>query len=368
MVLGTSNNDLMADLKAFDESKLGVKGLIDAGVDKLPPIFVNKQPTSPRSAKASNASQQCIPVIDLAGIEDGGAERRKEIMKEVSDICEKWGFFQVVNHGIHQDVLDEMIKGAKRFHELDPDEKKLYYVRGDDTKKKFVYTSNFYLYTGSVTNWRDTTVCLMNPMPEPEEFPETCRDIIMEYGKGVQKLGFTFMELLSESMGLKADHLKSMDCGEDFICLTHYYPPCPQPELAIGINQHADNDTITILLQDEIGGLQVLHDDQWYEVPHIPGALVVNTGDMLQLISNDKYKSVIHRVQSKKIGPRISVACFFRPKKGNPRLFAPIKELLSEEDPPIYRETTIGEYLANYVSTGQDYGVQPALERFKLQR
>ncbi|KAL2938998.1 1-aminocyclopropane-1-carboxylate oxidase-like protein 1 [Bienertia sinuspersici] len=328
------NNDKMAELKAFDASQLGVKGLIDAGVEQLPRIFVNEQPPSPRST--NNESNVSIPVIDLGGVES--LERRGEIMKEVSDACEKWGFFQAVNHGIPENVLDEMIKGARRFHELDSEVKKSYYVRGDNTNKKFVYTSNFYLYTGSVTNWRDT-------------------DIMLEYGKYIEKLGSTFLELLSEAMGLKPEHLKGMDCAEDYICLTHYYPPCPQPELAVGINKHADNDTLTILLQDQIGGLQVLHDNQWYDVPHIPGAL---------LLSNDKYKSVIHRVQSKKVGPRISVACFFRPKKGNPRLLAPIKDILSEENPPIYRETTIGEYLANYISTGQDYGVQPSLERFKL--
>ena len=112
----------------------------------------------------------------------------------------------------------------------------------------------------------------------------------MEFGKSVKKLGHTFMELLSEGMGLNPTHLKEMDCAEDVVLLTHYYPPCPQPELAVGINKHADSDVLTILLQDEIGGLQVLHDDLWYDVPHIPGAFVVNTGDFLQVsIVRDSY-------------------------------------------------------------------------------
>ncbi|XP_021725874.1 1-aminocyclopropane-1-carboxylate oxidase homolog 1-like [Chenopodium quinoa] len=362
-----TNFERNADLKTFDESQMGVKGLIDAGVTQLPRIFVNDLP-SPDSKKVNEGLKLNIPVIDFTGLEDAGPERRKEIIKELSDVTEKWGFFQVVNHGIPQHVLEEMLKGARRFHDLDAEAKRQYYVRGIDTKKKFVFTSNFYLYTGHVTNWRDTTVATMNPMPDPEEISEACRDIMMEYGKSVRKLGLTFMELLSEAMGLNPNHLEDMDSAEDYLLLTHYYPPCPQPESAIGINKHADNDILTVLLQDDIGGLQVLHDDIWYDVPHIPGALVINTGDLLQLISNDKYKSVIHRVQSKKIGPRISVACFFRPSLKNPRLLAPIKELLSDENPPIYRETTAGEYLAHYYKTGQDYGVQPALENFKLNK
>ncbi|KNA13085.1 hypothetical protein SOVF_119850 [Spinacia oleracea] len=363
-----TNYERKDELKAFDESQMGVKGLIDAGVTQLPRIFVNDLPPSQDSTKVNNIQQLSIPVIDFTGLEDGGPERRNEIMKELSDTCEKWGFFQVVNHGIPPHVLEEMLKGARRFHDLDAEAKKPYYVRGIDPKKKFVFTSNFYLYTGHVTNWRDTTIAIMNPMPEPEEFSETCRDIMMEYGKCVRKLGLTLMELLSEAMGLNPNHLKDMDSAEEHLLLTHYYPPCPQPELAIGINQHADNDIVTVLLQDDIGGLQVLHDDVWYDVPHIPGALVINTGDLLQLISNDKYKSVIHRVQSKKVGPRISVACFFRPGMKNSRLLAPIKELLSDENPAIYRETTAGQYLAHYTKIGQDYGVEPALEYFKLNK
>ncbi|KNA13084.1 hypothetical protein SOVF_119840, partial [Spinacia oleracea] len=356
------------ELKAFDESKMGVKGLIDAGVTKLPRIFVNDLPPSPYSTnyEMNNGQQLKFPVIDFVGLEDGGLERRSEIIKKVSDTCEKWGFFQVVNHGISPCVLEGMLKGARRFHDLDAEAKKSYYSRGIDSKKKFVFTSNVYLYTGRVTNWRDTTITPMSPMPDPEEFPEICRDITMEYGRCVRKLGLTLMELLSEGMGLNPNHLKDMDSAEEHLLLTHYYPPCPQPELAIGINQHADNDIVTVLLQDDIGGLQVLHDDVWYDVPHIPGALVINTGDLLQLISNDKYKSAIHRVQSKKVGPRISVACFFRPSVKNPRLLAPITELVSDENPVIYRETTTGQYLAHYTKIGQDYGVEPALENFKL--
>jgi len=106
--------------------------------------------------------------------------------------------------------------------------------------------------------------------------------VTIEFGEAVKNLGHTFMELISEGMGIKKTHLKEMDCAEEVFLLSHYYPPCPEPELAVGINKHADNDILTILLQDEIGGLQVLHNDLWYDVPHIPGALVINTGDLLQ--------------------------------------------------------------------------------------
>ncbi|GAB2217699.1 hypothetical protein Droror1_Dr00000903 [Drosera rotundifolia] len=358
--------DRKTELKAFDESKAGVKGLLDAGVTSLPRIFVNNQ-TLPLDGLTvvtnDDQTQAGIPIIDLGGVNDVPA-RREEIIKEILDACGTWGFFQIVNHGIPQTMLNEIREGVLKFHELDTETKKKYYTR-EYGKKKFIYNSNYYLFEGPVTNWRDTITAVMAPVAaDPQEIPEVCREIIIDYSKEVIRLGHTLFELFSESMGLHPNHLKDIDCAEEMMLLGHYYPPCPEPEKAIGINNHKDNDFLTILLQDQVGGLQVLNDNKWVEVPYVPGALVINTGDLLQLISNDRFKSVVHRVQSKKVGPRISVAGFFRPVYWNPRPFGPIKEILSEENPAIYRECTNKEYLQTYFSTGQDG--TPALDKFKL--
>ncbi|CAK9165458.1 unnamed protein product [Ilex paraguariensis] len=274
------NYNRTIELKAFDDTKAGVKGLVDAGVAKVPRMFftppedISDKTTKPRETQFS------IPIIDLDGV-NGDQVRHTETVSQVRDAAEVWGFFQVVNHGIPIRVLEEMKDGVRRFYEQDTEEKKQWYTR--DSSQRVVYNSNFDLYGAVAANWRDTTYCSIAPNPpKPEELPAACRDILLEYSGQLMKLGRALFELLSEALGLDPNHLNNMDCAEGLAILYHYYPACPEPELTLGATKHSDSDFLTVLLQDHIGGLQVLHQNQWIDVPPTPGALVVNVGDLMQ--------------------------------------------------------------------------------------
>ncbi|XP_028762395.1 1-aminocyclopropane-1-carboxylate oxidase homolog 1 [Neltuma alba] len=367
--MGSSNTyDRLQELKAFDESKSGVKGVVESGITKIPRIFIRppEEIAGDEGLGSERGQTQFeIPVIDLKDIvATGGDHADDDVVGKVRCAAETVGFFQVVNHGIPMKLLQEMLAAARVFHELPKEVKMEYYTR--EEKRRVKFSSNFDLYQSKYANWRDTLFCVMAPEPlDPQELPLVCRDVTMEYSKQIAALGNVLFELLSESLGLKADYLKSMDCAKGHCLLSHYYPPCPQPELTMGTTKHSDPDFLTILLQDHIGGLQVLCHNQWIDVPPLPGALVVNIGDLLQLMSNDRLKSVEHRVLANVEGPRVSVACFFTlHTHPTTRTYGPIKELLSPHKPPLYSHTSLQDFIAYYDNKGLDG--YSALSHFKL--
>ncbi|KAJ0937955.1 putative oxoglutarate/iron-dependent dioxygenase, non-heme dioxygenase domain-containing protein [Helianthus annuus] len=329
--------DRKAELQAFDETKTGVKGLVDSGVTEVPRIFHLPSPEDLNSQQP----KLTLPTIDLQGI-DNNPIRRKEVIEQVKDALESWGFFQLVNHGIPNNMLEEMIKGVMDFYEQESEVKKQWYTRDMSGKTRVIYNSNFDLYAAPVTNWRDTFYCTMVPNPpEPHELPPPCSDILLKYSNQVMKL------------------------ADGLAVLGHYYPSCPQPELTIGTPDHTDNSFITILLQDHIGGLKIFYQNQWTQVPPILGAVVVNAGDFLQLITNDKFVSSRHKVVANKVEPRVSVASFFTtgPVQTS-KVYEPIAELLSKDNPAKYRGTTVKEYADYYNAKGLDN--TSALLHFKI--
>nr|KJB28442.1 hypothetical protein B456_005G048600 [Gossypium raimondii] len=303
--MGSKTSEFQVDSNLDYDRETGVKG-IDSGVTKIPRIFIDQSIILEKNNTDCSNNQLSVPILALQGI-NGDSALRAKVINQVRNACANWGFFQVVHHGIPVSVLDEMIDGIRQFHEQNTE---------------VLYLRNYDLYKPKATNWRDSLGCIMS-LDDPAH-PQSClNDIVMDYSKQVLTLGFTLFELLSQALGLNPSCLNDLGCADLLLLMGHYYPPCPQPKLIMGTTNYKD----------------ILHHNYWIDVPCIPGALVVNVGDLPQLVSNEKFKSMNHRVLAKWAGPKISVACFLimqaNNKENESRLYGQIKELLSENNPPI---------------------------------
>ena len=158
------------EVKRFDDTKAGVKGLVDAGVCKVPKIFIAPSNDQADFPTCQQPSLQ-IPIINLGGLY---GDRHTEIVNAVRIASETWGFFQVVNHAIPQNVLEDMIKGVRRFNEQDLEVKKQFYTRDPTTSVRF--NTNYDLYQSKAANWRDSLAFTKATVDhEPQKLPQVCR-------------------------------------------------------------------------------------------------------------------------------------------------------------------------------------------------
>ncbi|XP_065855911.1 1-aminocyclopropane-1-carboxylate oxidase homolog 4-like [Euphorbia lathyris] len=335
--------DRVKEAKLFDDSKTGVKGLLDSGVTSIPRIFIHPIETL---SDLKSIQSDIIPTVDLS---DG----RAAIVEQISRASKELGFFQIVNHGVPMEVMERVISRVKAFHELPTETKKQWYRR--DSGPGVSFFSNVDLFNSKAASWRDTLQVRLGPVgAKEEEIPEICRKEVVEWNKEATRVAELLMELLSEGLGLKPQTLKDMSCSEAKVMVGHYYPYCPQPDLTVGITSHTDPGVLTVLLQDQVGGLQVKHGHQWVDVKPVPGALVINIGDILQIMSNDEYTSVDHRVLANPSpDPRVSIAIFFNPGKRD-CMFGPIADLISPEKPARYRQFMFMDYMKRFFSKQLD--------------
>ena len=162
-------------LKEFDGTKAGVKGLVDAGITKLPQIFhtsPEELSSIPPRKNHPNADFH-VPTVDLGAVHTDPL-RRNQAVEAMKLACETWGFFQVTNHGIAQETLDEILDGVRGFHEEPYETRSKFYTR--DMTRKVRLNSNIDLYKSRSASWKDTLFCSMTPEPpQPQELPQSCR-------------------------------------------------------------------------------------------------------------------------------------------------------------------------------------------------
>ncbi|XP_058728293.1 flavonol synthase 1-like [Vicia villosa] len=318
----------------------------------IDPAFI--QSTEHRPDLSTFVQVDEIPIIDLS------ETSQESLISKVGNACEEWGFFQVINHGVPAEVSEKVETEMKRFFELSLEEKKK--VKRDAVNAMGYHDAE---HTKNIRDWKEVFDYLVGgttQVPsshEPGDFelrtltnqwpqnPPQFREAMQEYARQVEKLSYRLLELISLSLGLPGE--KFHECFKNQLSMVrlNHYPPCPFPDLALGVGRHTDSSALTVLAQDETGGLQVKRKSvgDWVPVKPTPGAFIINVGDVVQVWSNDKYTSVEHRVVVNTQKERFSIPLFFYPSQDV--MAKPAEELVNEKNPAKYKPYNIGKFYAN---------------------
>ncbi|KAL5746544.1 hypothetical protein ACOSP7_027690 [Xanthoceras sorbifolium] len=332
----------------------GVKGMVDLGLTKVPKPYI--QPEQERIDK-QNARTCPLQPIDLSKL--NGPEHDR-VAEEISRAASTLGFFQVVNHGVPIELLGKLKDTAHSFFGQAP-EKKAVYRKGASPSPLVKYGTSFVPDKEEALEWKDyISMTYTNDVEALQQWPEECKEVSLEYLKTSVEMVRKLLEVLMENIGVKPDNAK-IDALTGFKLVNmNYYPTCPDPNLTVGVGRHSDMGALTVLLQDGIGGLYVKVEEEiedvgkkgeWMEIPPVDGALVINVGDALQIISNGTYKSAEHRVRTTSTKSRVSIPVFTMP---NPtEKIGPLSELV-KRDGARFREVVFQDYMNNFFSNAHD--------------
>ncbi|KAG2729204.1 hypothetical protein I3843_01G233200 [Carya illinoinensis] len=293
------------------------------------------------SSDGDSFSSESVPVVDLS---DPNA------LTLVGHACKTWGVFQVTNHNISQNLLDDIENTGRSLFSL-PVQQKLKAARTPDGVSGYglARISSFF----PKLMWSEGFTVVGSPLEQfrqlwPQDYGKFC-DIIEEYETEMKKLAGRLMWLMLGSLGISKEDIKWAGPkgdlkGASAALQLNSYPACPDPDRAMGLAAHTDSTLLTILYQNNTSGLQVHREGTgWVTVPPVPGALVVNVGDLLHILSNGSYPSVLHRAVVNRTLYRLSVAYLYGPP-GSVQI-SPLSKLLGPSRPPLYRPVTWTEYL-----------------------
>ncbi|XP_062194763.1 1-aminocyclopropane-1-carboxylate oxidase 1 [Phragmites australis] len=309
------------------------------------------------------APASSFPTINMALL---GGEQRPAAMELLRDACENWGFFQILNHGISTELMDEVEKLTKDHYKRVREQRFLEFASRalkDGCDAQGVKADDL--------DWESTFFVRHLPesnIAEIADLDDEYRRAMKRFAGELETLAERLLDLLCENLGLEKGYLARAFRGPrgapTFGTKVSSYPPCPRPDLVKGLRAHTDAGGIILLFQDDrVGGLQLLKDGEWVDVPPMRHSIVVNLGDQLEVITNGRYKSVMHRVVAQADGNRMSIASFYNP--GGDAVIYPAPALVkAEEAAGAYPRFVFEDYMALYVRHKFE-AKEPRFEAFK---
>jgi isopenicillin N synthase-like dioxygenase len=333
---------------------------------------------------SSFADPPRLPVIDLS-LFDVGGPWRDHVAAQVDWAASEFGFFYIVGHGIETGVIESLLTLSRSFFQQSADAKlRIHMSRGGRAWRGYFPVGGELtsgrpdlkegLYFGEELSEDDERVRAGKPLHGRNVFPELpgLRESVLDYMSALTGLGHRLMTSIGRGLRLGDNYFVDRYTGNPTILFRIFNYPAASEADARGVGEHTDYGLLTLLYQDEAGGLQVKHGSSWIDVPYVPGSFVVNVGDMLERLTSGRYTSATHRVINTSGRARISMPFFF-----DPRFDAELRPIAGVGPVAVRREVidrwdgidlrdvrgTYGEYLVGKVSK-----VFPELGRVQLSR
>jgi len=304
-----------------------------------------------------------IPRLDLNTYINGTAEKRKRFSDEIGKAFNETGFVTITNHGLSKELIDKLYEQVKALFKL-PEDVKLKYEKaelagqrgytskGKETAKGFKVPDlkEFWQIGQTVTDgdpvkneYPDNLVVIELP-----EFNTTTREIYQK----LEAAGKTLLRAIAVYLNLPENYFDDkVHNGNSILRTLHYFPiadPDALPANAVRAGAHEDINLITLLIGASADGLELLtREGEWFPVKAHGEDVVVNVGDMLQRLTNNKLKSTTHRVvnppREEMSKSRYSVPFFLHPKSGMD--LTSLDSCIDAKHPKLYSDMTAGEYL-----------------------
>ena len=306
-----------------------------------------------------------LPIIDMSSLQTGIGI--KELAGKVNEACKGTSFFLIANHGIPENIIDSAMQASRLFFEQ-PIEARMKSLKDEFHRGYLPFGTT--QYPGQGPDLKDTfdvgidlplddpQVKAGLPLHGPNQWPdlENFRTPVETYFTAIHQLGLQLLEVFALSLNIDRQFFTQYYTKPTVLMrMMHYLPQSSSlSSNSIGATAHTDFGLMTILNQDNLGGLEIqLLDGSWISAPSIPGTFVVNIGQLMARWTNDVYKATTHRVINRSNKERYSIPFFF-----NPNHYAKVQcipSCQSPERPPKYSDVLAGEHIANLVAKNQDF-------------
>ena len=304
-----------------------------------------------------------VPSLDLADFTSGDAERRAQFVKKLGDAYQNIGFIALRNHGLSDELTQKLYAATKKFFALPEEVKQKYEIPELAGQRGYVGKGKEHAKgrnTGDLKEFYHVGQNVTDNDPIKEEYPDNIfpeevpdfKEVTLEAYAKLEAAGKQVLKAIAIHIGLPEDYFDAkVHNGNSILRPIHYFPienPDSVPADAVRAAEHGDINLITLLMGASADGLQVLRrDGKWIPITALPEQVVVNVGDMMARLTNNKLKSTIHRV----VNPprelmntsRYSIPFFMHPRSEMD--LTCLESCIDEQNPKSYPDATAGEFL-----------------------